>query len=284
MGRAAWDKCDLGNPGVINEKAAQNWLRYGKPVVELAFRPRLEGLERLPDAPYMLVGNHSGMGNAEITALTIRLLENRDRTGPLAAMVHPISFNGWPQGPLMRRLGAIPSTYEAAQYAVTNGVSILVFPGGDYEATRPIWQANQVQFAGRQGFLKIAQKFGLSIVPLGIRGSHYTAPVLWRSERILPWLLVVPRMMGMKRYALTLLGLLGVATLIALSPYLGWWLTLLMSWVWLVAPIATLPWIPWSIRMEIGQPISASELFDGGSLESAGIRVEHAVQVLVRPL
>jgi hypothetical protein len=49
-------------------------------------------------------------------------------------------------------------------------------------------------------FAPIARRHGLPIVPMGIRGSHFTAPVLLRS-RVLPWLLVLPCLAGLKRWS-----------------------------------------------------------------------------------
>jgi hypothetical protein len=107
---------------------------------------------------------------------------------------------------------------------------------------------------------------------------------MWRSDRVLSWLLVLPRLMGIRHYALTLAGVLGVAALIALGPVVSWWLTAVLAWLWLVLPIHQLPWVPWTIRMEIGAPTAADELFPDESdeaLEAAYARVQGEVQALV---
>jgi len=275
----------LGRPGRLDARAVQRWRRYVAPLVQFAFRPRLSGAERLPTRePYMLVANHSGMGLAEIMAIIVCWLRDVGPSRPIAAMVHPFSFNAFPIGGWMRRLGAIPSTHAAAKAALAAGVPVLVFPGGDHESMRPIWQARQVQFAGRKGFLKIAREARVPVVPMGIRGSHYTAPILWRSDRVLSWLLVLPRLLGVRRYALTLAGALGVAALVAFGPIVSWWLTLPLAWLWLVLPLTQVPWIPWAIRMEIGAPIAADDLFPDDSettLAAAYERVRGEVQALV---
>jgi 1-acyl-sn-glycerol-3-phosphate acyltransferase len=227
----------------------------------------------------MLVANHSGMGLAEIMAIIVCWLTDVGTSRPIAAMVHPLSFHSFPAGRWMKRLGAIPSTQPAAKAALAAGIPVLVFPGGDHESMRPIWQAGQVQFAGRKGFLKIAREARVPIVPVGIRGSHYTAPILWRSDRVLSWLLVLPRLLGVRRYALTLSGL------IAFGPVLSWWLTAVLAWLWLVLPLNQLPYVPWTIRVEIGAPIRADELFpdeSAATLDAAYERVQGEVQALVR--
>jgi 1-acyl-sn-glycerol-3-phosphate acyltransferase len=275
----------LGNPGQLDPRAVRRWRRYASPLVRLAFRPRLDGIENLPaTGPYMIVANHSGMGLAEIMAIIACWLRAFVTARPIAAMVHPLTFNSFPAGGWVKRLGAIPSTKPAAEAALAAGVPVLVFPGGDHEAMRPIWQAGEVQFAGRKGFLSIARAAGVPIVPMGIRGSHFTAPILWRSDRWLARLLVLPYLLGMKRHPLTLLGVLGVALLFALGPIVSWWLTVPLAWLWLVIPLSQVPWIPWRIRMRIGAPIAPATLFPDdtdATLFAAYRRVEAAVQSLV---
>jgi hypothetical protein len=256
----------------------------------VAFRPRVDGLENLPKSgPFLLVANHSGLGLAEIACLVVMYASGAFGAGRrFAGMVHPISLRSWPAGSWMRSLGMIPSTYEAAKAALANGISVVVFPGGDHEAARPLWQANQVQFAGRKGFLKIARAMGVPIVPMGIRGSHYTAPTLYRSGSLLPRILVLPRLAGVKkRFPVTLLGVVGAMLLLGLGPTIHWWVAALLAWLWLALPLNQLPWIPASIGMRVGSPLAPSELFDNESthpdacLDPAYERVQAVVQELV---
>lgn len=289
MAEAAWKaEASLGEPGRLDAGLVAKLLKYVRPIVRVLFRPKLEGTENLPvNGPYLLVSNHSGLGDTEIVAVLIAFLERFGTSRPIAGMVHPISFNG-PAGRILRRLGAIPSTYPAAEAALHAGVPVLVFPGGDHEAMRPIWQANRVDFGGRKGFLKIARKANVPIIPMGIRGSHYVAPVLWRSEGLLAKLLVAPHLMGIKRFPLTVLALLGLVLLGVLGPIHDWLLTAVVAWLWLFLPISRLPWIPSTIRIRIGAPMSPSSVFGAPedspetALDRAYERVEGAVQALVR--
>jgi hypothetical protein len=132
--------------------------------------------------------------------------------------------------------------------------------------------------------LKIARKAAVPIVPMGIRGSHFTAPILWRSDRVVPWLLVLPRLMGMTRFPVTLLAVLGLSALLAFGPVFNWWITGALAWLWLVTPLSRLPWIPWKVRISIGAPVASTDLFvasDDG-LDAAYARVESRVQQIVR--
>jgi 1-acyl-sn-glycerol-3-phosphate acyltransferase len=272
-------------PGRPSAKAVWRWRRLVAPLVRLAFRPKLDGTENLPtDRAVMIVANHSGLGLAEIMSLIVCLIDRYGTSLRIAPMVHPIALNAWPAGGWMRRIGAIRATYEDAEAALAQGLSLLVFPGGDYESMRPIWQANRVDFEGRHGFLKIARAANLPIVPLGIRGSHYTLPVVYRSGPWLPRVLVLPYLIGArKRFPITLAGVLAVAALIAFGPVWRWWLTAVIAMIVLGTPISQLPWIPWPIRMRFGPPIETDQLFTSGDdLAPALERVQAAVQSQVR--
>lgn len=279
----------IPTPGVPSEAAVWSLRRLLLPIVRLAHRPTLEGIENLPETgPFLLVANHSGaLAVAEIDTFAALWADRFGRSRPLAGFAHPFGFAVWPLTFVHRHLGTIPSTYGAAATALGSGVPILVFPGGDHEVTRPFWQANRVDFGGRHGFARIAHRAWVPIVPMGIRGSHLTAPVLWRS-RILPWLLVWPRVVGVKRWPITLLAVLGSIAILFLVPA-SLPLRVLAAWLWMATPITLLPWLPLTIHIRIGAPIAPDALFASreqvtdDALARAAKVVESAVQALVRP-
>lgn len=245
-------------------------------------RPQLHGVEHLPtDRPYLLVANHSaGVAMSEIFAFMALWLERFGVERPIAGFTHPIGLKLFPASLLLRDVGAVPSTYEAARETLGRGVPLLVFPGGDHESLRPFWQAHRVDFGGRRGFLRIARDAGVPIVPMGIRGSHLSVPVLWRSRYVLPNALLLPRMVGLKRWALTALGAAGAAALL-LGPAWSLPVRLVATWAWLNSPLIFAPIVPTTIRMRIGPPIEPSTLFASGDLDEALRHVESAVQTLV---
>jgi 1-acyl-sn-glycerol-3-phosphate acyltransferase len=287
MGAGRWAKgVVIERPGRPTPAVVRLVRRYAEPVVRLAHRPTLEGASHLPlRGPFLLVANHSaGLGLSEIMCLLVMYLREVGPERPLAAFALPLGFHVWPLSWAVRSIGAIPSSYEAAAEALAAGVPILMFPGGDHETLRPVWQANRVDFGGRVGFVRIARTAGVPIVPLGFRGSHYTAPMLLRS-RALAWLLVLPLLIGSKRWGLSLLGAIGAALILAFVPA-AWPLRVLLVWLWLSSPLTFVPWVPWTVRMRIGAPLTVAELFpdaDGSEAEltRAAARVEAAVQALV---
>jgi len=277
----------IDNPGRPAPGFVRLVRRFLDPIAQLCHRPTLVGVESLPEGPFLLVANHSaGLGLAEINTFIVMYLRHVGADRPLAGFAHPAAFRVFPLSAALRAMGAVPSTYAAAEKTLSVGVPLLVFPGGDHETLRPIWQANRVDFGGRLGFLRIARTAGVPIVPLGIRGGHFTAPVLFRS-RALATLLVAPRLLGVKRWGISLLGVIVAALVLTLVPA-SWPGRAAIVWLWLGSPLTFFPWVPWTLRMRIGTPIPASELFtlagsDGGDeqLSRALARVQAAVQALV---
>jgi 1-acyl-sn-glycerol-3-phosphate acyltransferase len=281
-------------PGVVTPRARSIIRRVAAPWVRLCFRPTLSGLEHLPaTGPYLLVANHSaGLAVAEICSLMAVWQAQAGPERPLAGFAHPLGLRIWPASAILAGVGAVPSTYDAAREALAAGVPLLIFPGGDHEAMRPVWQAHRVDFGGRRGFLRIAREMNVPIVPLGIRGSHFTVPILWRSRHLLPWGLLAPRLLGVKRWPLTALGVAGLLGLL-LGPGAAWSLPaqVLAGAAWLTSPLVCLPVVPATIRFRIGPALSPEMLFgsDGAGrdgtedavLDRALARVEAAVQAMV---
>ena len=275
------ERAKPGQPGVPTPKAARFLRRVLGPILKRVHRTKLEGLDRLPEGPFLLVANHSGLGMCEVFALGCAWLERFGCDRPLAGMAHPFAFSIWPMAPFLRGVGAIPSTYEHAEAALSAGTAVVVFPGGDHEATRPIWQARRVDFNGRKGFLRLARRAGVPVVPMGIDGAHYTMPILLRADRWLSWLTIVPALLGVRRLPVTVLGVIGAGLMAAYLPAsIGWGWTALLMALWVGSPLSMFPWVPWTIRMRIGDPIAPDALFPGedDDLDRAYHRVVTAVQ------
>lgn len=246
------------------------------PLVRLLWRPTLTGLEHLPTGPFLLVANHSaGIGLAELLCFAALYVHQAGPDRPLAGFALARGFALWPLSRLHPHVGTIPSTYEAAADAIGQGVPILVFPGGDHESLQPIWTPNRVDFCGRVGFLRIAHQHQLPLVPLGIRGGAWTAPIVLRA-RWLATALVVPRwVLGVKRWGISVLALGGTAAIWAL-PW-PWPIRVALALLWMGSPLTFLPWLPATLRLRIGPALPPP----GADLLAELAKVERAVQGLV---
>jgi 1-acyl-sn-glycerol-3-phosphate acyltransferase len=87
-------------------------------------------------------------------------------------------------GGMLRRFGTVAASPENARRALRAGAAVLVYPGGDWEVSRPSWQSARVDFGGRRGFLRLALEEGVPIVPVVSIGGQETALFLTRGEHI----------------------------------------------------------------------------------------------------
>lgn len=146
-------------------------------------RIRFEGLERIPERPCLIVGNHSIGAVLEIFGI-LYAWEKRfgflyDR--PAFGLAHRLAFRVPGIATLMRGVGAVPADFDSAKLALSKG-SVLVFPGGNWEATRHFRRGNEVDFDGHRGWIQVAKNSGVDILPVAISGAYRVNPVLGRSR------------------------------------------------------------------------------------------------------
>lgn len=147
-------------------------------------RAEVDGLERVPDGNVLLVGNHSG-GMLMPDALVLMLAWNSffGVGRPLFSLGHLMITQLPGIAALTRRMGAVPAGPDGARAALQKG-SVLVYPGGDREVYRPWSRRNRIDFDGRQGFLRLAHRENVPLVPVVADGSHHTIMVLTDGRRM----------------------------------------------------------------------------------------------------
>jgi 1-acyl-sn-glycerol-3-phosphate acyltransferase len=149
------------------------------------FRPDVRGLERVPrQGPVLIVGNHTGGANSPevlISQLAFSAYFGVER--PHYQLAHRMVLNS-PVGSVVRRFGTVEADPANAEAALDAGAMVTVFPGGDYEVFRPSWESAKVDFGGRMGFLRLALRKNVPIVPMVTLGGQETALFLSRGERL----------------------------------------------------------------------------------------------------
>ncbi len=150
------------------------------------FRLRIEGVEDMPaSGPVLLVGNHNGgflPSDGFFTSLAIL-----DRFGPERAMYalgHDFLF----EDPVLRRyalrLGILRAGHLSAHHAFEAGGCVLVYPGSDLDTFRPFRDRDRIVLGGRTGFLELALREQVPIVPIVSTGTHEQFIVLARGDRL----------------------------------------------------------------------------------------------------
>ncbi len=150
------------------------------------FTPEVRGLDRLPaSGPVLVVGNHSGLFYVPEAWICGQALMSRRGIGtPTYLLAYDLLFAVPGIGPFLRRLGAVPASTGEAESALRRGACVLVYPGGDLEACRPWTQRNEVVFGGRKGFVRLALRCGVPVVPVVAHGGQHAVVVLTRGERL----------------------------------------------------------------------------------------------------
>ena len=157
-------------------------------VIRRYLRGRVLGMEHIPSGPALLVGNH----NAGITFLEPVLLglawhERMGGEDGFYYLAHDslMAMPGF--GSLIARGGAVRASHGAAEAVFAAGRKVAVWPGGNYEAFRPWRERHKVDFGGHRGFVRLALRNGVPIVPVLSLGGHEAYFVLTRGERIAEW-------------------------------------------------------------------------------------------------
>jgi 1-acyl-sn-glycerol-3-phosphate acyltransferase len=168
------------DPAFIRRAVPLAW-----PLVERWFRPDIHGLDHIPaHGPVLLVGNHSG-GNVapDTVAFTLAFVRHFGADRPFFQLAHDL-VAGAPQLAWLHRFGTVAASRSNAESALDAGAAVLVYPGGDLEAHRPVWQRNRVDFHGRHGFIRLALAKRVRIVPVVSIGGQETALFLSQGERV----------------------------------------------------------------------------------------------------
>src|SRR5947209_2073331 len=154
------------------------------PVFRNYFRGEVRGLENIPPAgPVLLVGNHSG-GTviADTFVFTMAFYEHFGVERRFHQLAHDIAATLPGLG--VRPFGTVRASHDNAIKAFERGAAVLVYPGGDYETFRPSWHSDQIEFGGRQGFIKLALEANVPIVPVVAIGGQETGLFVTRGESL----------------------------------------------------------------------------------------------------
>jgi 1-acyl-sn-glycerol-3-phosphate acyltransferase len=228
----------------------------------------VQGWSHVPEAPAMIVSNHSGGTTIpDVWGFLVAWYQNFGVHRPIHPLAHEIILSTQVTGEFFARRGVLRGS-RAVALAVLRSYrrDLMVMPGGDVDTWRPYTKRFEVRFGGRTGYARLALQAGVPIVPMAHAGAHSTLIVLSDGRRLAQAL----RLPELARASI-------------------WPIHLSLPWGLAIGPWPHIP-TPVRLRYRIGAPIAPPERVgpDEQPSEEAVIeldrRVKGAVQALLDEL
>jgi 1-acyl-sn-glycerol-3-phosphate acyltransferase len=162
------------------------------PLVKKLFGPgryfgvEVEGWANVPEAPVMVVSNHSGGTSIpDVWGFLAAWYQNFGVHRPIHPMAHELILSTRRTGEYFARRGVLRGSRELARSVLVDWRrDLMVMPGGDVDTWRPYSERYQVRFGGRTGYARLALEARVPIVPLAHAGAHETLIVLTDGRRL----------------------------------------------------------------------------------------------------
>ncbi|MDF1561522.1 MAG: lysophospholipid acyltransferase family protein [Deltaproteobacteria bacterium] len=250
-----------------DERWLERFVRIVEGVLEPYYRAEVSGLERIPPGAALYVGNHNGgLMIPEAFLFGAAVYRELGLAGMPYGLGHEFAISLPVLNEITAPLGAVRASHENGLRLFEAGHKVLVYPGGDYEAMRPYRDRDRIVFGGRRGYVRLALRGGVPLVPVVAAGAHATFRVLTDGRR-LARLLRADRLLRVK----------------------VWPITLCLPWGVVVGPqLLYLPW-PSKILIEVLEPIhfdrqGEEAAADEAYVERCARQVESIMQVALTRL
>lgn len=174
------------------------WMPIWEWFYEHYFRVQTAGWEQIaPTGNFLFVGSHNGgLASPDLPMFMVDWFRRFGYERPIFGLTHPKVWAGCPDmAQLAVKMGAVRAEPQIAIAALRQGASVLVYPGGAQDVFRPYAQRHQIYLAGRTGFIKLALRESVPIIPLISWGAHATLRILgdiyplmsWLHQQGMPW-------------------------------------------------------------------------------------------------
>ncbi len=186
-------------------------LQLARPLYENYFRIKTLGMERIPNSgPALIVANHSGTVALDALMLQYAVATEHPQKRAIRNMAADLVFRLPFVGPLARKTGSALANDEDALELLRRGELVGVFPEG-FKGVGKGWRERyKLQRFGRGGFMEIALKSRVPIIPVAIIGAEEAYPMIADAK-------LLARALGFPYFPITptfpLLGPLGLIPL-----------------------------------------------------------------------
>lgn len=148
------------------------------------FRVSVRGIENVPSTgPALLVANHSGALPWDSAMLKTALLLDHPEKRSLRPLSEDFVIHFPFLGMFLNRFGAVRACQENAEALLREGEVVAVFPEGTKGLGKPFRKRYRLQRFGRGGFVRLAMRTGVPVIPVAIVGAEEIHPLLTRIVR-----------------------------------------------------------------------------------------------------
>jgi 1-acyl-sn-glycerol-3-phosphate acyltransferase len=162
---------------------------FWNPLMDYWFRMEIDGWERLPDPPCLVIGIHSGAPFVwDAWTVGVQWWRRFGEERILHGTAHDALMAAPVIGSYFRRMGVLPAAPDSIAGALAAGRDVALWPGGEVDSLRPWTKRDEAILAGRKGFVRMAINAGVPIVPVATVGGPDSMPVLFTGRRLARWL------------------------------------------------------------------------------------------------
>ncbi len=173
---------DLSGP---DESTMQRQKFFWNALVDYWFRMEFDGWENLPEPPVLLIGIHSGAPFVwDAWTVGVQWWRRFGQERQLHGTAHDALMAIPVVGRYFRAMGVLPAAPDSIATALAEGRDVALWPGGEVDSLRPWSERDRANLAGRTGFIKMAIRAGVPIVPIATVGGADAMPVLIRGDRL----------------------------------------------------------------------------------------------------
>jgi 1-acyl-sn-glycerol-3-phosphate acyltransferase len=154
------------------------------PIYRQLFRAEWEGMEKIPaEGGALIVANHAAALPSDAPVIMHGIEEERRRA------VYGLAdhlFRAMPVvGTLWSRVGGVVAHPDNAYRLLREQQQlVLVFPEGSKGPGKHYSERYQLRRFGRGGFVEIAMRAGVPVVPIGVVGAEESMPILFNVPRV----------------------------------------------------------------------------------------------------
>ncbi|MCU1484812.1 MAG: 1-acyl-sn-glycerol-3-phosphate acyltransferase [Actinomycetia bacterium] len=160
-----------------SERVREQVRRLYDPIYRKLFRVEWEGLEKIPKGPALLVANHAAAIPSDAPVIMHGIEEELGR--PVYGLADHL-FRSLPVlGTLWSRAGGVVAHPDNAYRLLREQRQlVLVFPEGTKGPGKTYAERYRLRRFGRGGFVEIAMRAGVPVVPIAVVGAEESMPTI----------------------------------------------------------------------------------------------------------